>query len=232
MDLTYNYDAEWLSGSIMGVVSKRGYAGARIHDGRKINAREVASWLHYKRLSLPPNSMTVHHLDSHDTFWWGELAQFRHEAFGVKAARALFAMFALIDGGIMNYVGAEKGSEGFYRDILLLRRHEKTLRYGLCDYLAVQSDCEMLLSLLRTHEGEHALPLINLGDQIMLARLNIPVDRISKSEIQEFIVLDLLYPLEPLTPTGKRITRHDLENLEVELPPYGVRVLRLYPIEK
>jgi glycosidase len=232
MDLTYNYDAEWLSGSIMGVVSKRGYAGARIHDGRKINAQEVASWLHYKRLSLPPNSMTVHHLDSHDTFWWGELAQFRREAFGVEAARALFAMFALIDGGIMNYVGGENGSEGFYRDILHLRRNEKTLRYGLCDYLAVQSDCEMLLSLLRTHEGEHALPLINLGDQKIRARVNIPVDRISKSENQEFIAFDLLYPLETLTPVGKRITRHDLENFEVELPPYGVRVLRLYPIEK
>jgi glycosidase len=232
MDLTYNYDEEWLSGSIMEVVSDRGYAGAKIYDGRKITAREVADWLHFKRLSLPRDSMTVHHLDSHDTFWWGELAQFRYEAFGLEATRALFAMFALMGGGIMNYVGGEKGSEQFYQEILQLRRNENVIRYGECDYLAVTSDQEMLLPLLRTYEGENAIPLINLGDQPLRAHLKIPAHRISKSDTQLYIIFDLLNPLENSAETGLRITRRDLDDLVVELPPYGVRVLSLYPIEK
>ena len=122
VDLNYNYDEEWLWASLVDVLAPDVYAGSCQWDARRLTARELATWLHYRRLALPPGSLTVHHLDSHDTFWWGEKARFRREALGQDAARILFALCAFMDGGIMSYVGAEKGSEEFYRRVLHLRR--------------------------------------------------------------------------------------------------------------
>ena len=175
MDLTYNYTEEWISGSLMPVRSPRGYAGSRTYTGERLTAREIAQWLHQRRLALPPGAQTVHHLDSHDTFWWGEKAQFRREAFGEAAARALFAFFALQDGGIMVYTGAERGSEEMVRRLLQLRLVEPALRRGECDFLAVSCDQAQVLPLLRTHAGEHAIPLINLGEVPVARHVECPV---------------------------------------------------------
>jgi glycosidase len=221
MDVTYNYDMEWLSGSLMEVVSERGYAGAALFNGRRITAREVAIWLHYHSLALPAGSLTVHHLDSHDTFWWGELAQFRKEAFGVEASRALFAMFALQGGGIMNYVGAERGSEAFYRHLLRLRRVTPALRYGKCNYLAVECDDEMVLALLRVYANEHAIPLVNLSGSESRIMLDLPLSRLGLAGAEVCSVRDILNEEDIRGWTEGR--------LQVQMPVYGVRVLRLQP---
>jgi glycosidase len=229
MDVTYNYDVEWLSGSLMKVVSERGYAGAGIYDGRRITAKQAGLWLHYRSLALPPGSITVQHLDSHDTFWWGEMAQFRREAFGDEAARALFAMFALQGGGIMNYVGAERGSEVFYRRLLKLRRNHPVLRYGACDFLAVGCDHEMVLSLFRIYGDEHAIPLINLGEEEARVHLRLPLDRLGFGKAQACIVRDLFNVEDIRFEGAERMTAEALDRLSVYLPPYGVRVLQVQP---
>jgi glycosidase len=232
MDLTYNYDEEWLSGSLMEVTSERGYAGARLYNGRRINARDVARWLHYRQLALPADSITVHHLDSHDTFWWGEKAQFRWEAFGIEASRSLFAMFALVGGGIMNYVGGERGSEEFFRRLLRLRQSDKALRFGDCDYFAISCDQDMVLALLRTFKNEHAIPLVNLSPEKLNVILQIPVERLGSDNSQAFVIYDLLNHVSITSSVRKRYAADDLNHLLIDLPAYGVRVLRFYPIMK
>jgi glycosidase len=229
MDLTYNYDAEWLSGSLMEVVSEGGYAGAACYDGRRITAKEVALWLHYQSMALPAGSLTVHHLDSHDTFWWGEMAQFRHEAFGSEAARALFAMFALQGGGIMNYVGAEKGSEAFYRRLLRLRQAEPALRYGICDFLAVECDDEMTLALLRIYGNEHAIPLVNLTDSEARITLSLPLSQLGLAEAEVCSVRDMLNEEDIRCGAEEHFPIENLGRLPVRMPAYGVRVLQVRP---
>jgi hypothetical protein len=234
MDLTYNYDEEWLSGSLLEVVSSRGFAGARYYTGQRITARQIAEWLQDRRLSLPAGSRTVHHLDSHDTFWWGEKAQFRHEAFGLEASRALFAMFALLDGGIMNYVGAERGSEDFYRNILRLRQNTPALRVGTCDYLAIQAVPEMVLPLLRSHAGEHFIPVINLSPAPVNAHLKLPVGKLGFKDGQDWTVFDVLNhePIVTKRESGDltRLTTEQVIDLAVGLPAYGVRVLQIQAV--
>ena len=56
VDLTYNYDEEWLSGSLMEVVSEKGYAGSRAAVNCRVTARDVVLWLHHRRLALPPGA--------------------------------------------------------------------------------------------------------------------------------------------------------------------------------
>jgi glycosidase len=230
MDLTYNYDEEWLSGSLVDVVSERGFAGARLYTGEKISARQAAEWLQYRRLSLPRGSQTVHHLDSHDTFWWGEKAQFRREAFGVAASQALFAMYAFLDGGIMNYAGAEQGSEDFYHKVLHLRQNTPALRYGACDYLAVQADPDQVLALLRSHEGAHFIPVINLSPEPVTARLTLPREEMGLRQDCETLVYDV-FNHQPVFPEGSPNPRHRISpgdaRIVVDLPAYGIRVLQI-----
>ncbi len=227
MDVTYNYDVEWLSGSLMKGISERGFAGASIYDGRRITAKQAALWLHYQSLALPAGSMTVQHLDSHDTFWWGEMAQFRREAFGIEAARALFAMFALQGGGIMNYVGAESGSEAFYRRLLRLRQETPELRYGECDFLAVECDDEMVLALFRIHADQHAIPLVNLSDTEARITLGLPVSRLGLAGAELCSVRDM-FKDEMIHYEGEeRFSIEGLRRLRVDMPAYGVRVLQV-----
>ncbi|MGE5224701.1 MAG: alpha-amylase family glycosyl hydrolase [Omnitrophica WOR_2 bacterium] len=231
MDLTYNYDEEWLSGSLVDIVSERGFAGARIYNGKRLTAREVAEWLHYRSLSLPAGSVTVHHLDSHDTYWWGEKAQFRSEAFGPAAARALFAFYALIGGGLMNYVGSESGSETFYSRLVNLRQKTAALRYGDCDYLAIKADPDTILPLLRSYREEHIIPVINLGKQDACAVLQIPAARLGLKITDHCLVFDI-FNNEYIQPSGeRRLPVGELDHLNVPVAAFGVRLLQVYPIQ-
>jgi glycosidase len=231
MDVNYNYDAEWLTGSLMEVISERGFAGSRMYGEGRINAKDIARWLHYQRLTLPRDSITVQHLDSHDTFWWGELAQFRHEAFGIEASRALFAMFALQGGGIMNYVGAERGSEAFYRRLLHLRQNNPVLRYGDCDFLAIECRGEMVLPLLRTHEGDHAIPVINLTGEDVEVTIGLPTSRLGFGRSVRCTVMDLFNEEDLDFGEGDGLPIEALQEILVKLPAYGVRILQIQPIK-
>lgn len=225
MDLTYNYDEEWLSGSLMDVVSPRGYAGSATYDGRRLTAREVAAWLHDRQMALPAGAETVHHLDSHDTFWWGEKAQFRHEAFGLEAARALFALYACLDGGVMVYTGAERGSEAFYSQLLRVRQQTPALRYGRCDTTAIDSDHDRVLALLRTTGHEHAIPVINLGAAPCRVTLTVPLGPLglTAGSAPAASAIDLLVgtalPGAPVAAGGKHMS------FGLELEAYGVRIV-------
>jgi glycosidase len=227
MDLTYNYTEEWISGSLMAVRSSRGYAGSRTYTGGGLAGREIAEWLRDRSLALPSDAETVHHLDSHDTFWWGEKAQFRREAFGEAAARALFAFFALQGGGIMVYTGAERGSQGFYRRLLRLRQADPVLRRGECDFLAVRCDQAQVLPLLRVHENRHAIPLINLGEAPVRGLLSIPYRRLGLAAGQACAVEDILNGERIAPVKSDRLSASDLEGLTVDLEGFGVRVLRI-----
>jgi hypothetical protein len=229
IDLTYNYDEDWLSGSIIKVVSERGYAGARCKNGCSLNAQQVALWLLFRNLSLPPGSQTVHHLDSHDTFWWGEMAQFRHEAFGIQPSRAMFAFYAMLGGGIMVYAGAESGSEEYYSRLVNLRQKTPSLRYGSCDFLAVECHQSMVLSWLRTYGAEHTIVLINFSDADVNFTLDIPSVLPGFSGQDPFILFDLLneeYIQSGDTQSPKCILSYQLE---LALSAYGVRILKLCP---
>src|SRR5207237_3176958 len=78
----------------------------------RMNARDIADWLAQRRLVMPRGAIKVRHLDCHDSYWGPK--EYRRDAFGIPAARALVAFFAFLDGGFMDYHGADEGSEEFY----------------------------------------------------------------------------------------------------------------------
>lgn len=157
MDLTYNYDEQWLVGAGLGALPDR--AAWAVSDGRS-----MAQWLADRDAFLPPGSLTCHHVDSHDTFWWPEWGEkWRREQFGATATAAAVAAFALWSGPFMTFVGGEGGIE---RDLALIaeaRRLSVALREGESDVDAVTVDDDRVFAVFRRHGPFGALVLVNLG---------------------------------------------------------------------
>ena len=157
MDLTYNYDEQWLVGAGLGMLPER--AAWAVSDGRS-----MARWLADRDALLPSGSLTCHHVDSHDTFWWPEWGEkWRREQFGVSAAAAAVAAFALWGGPFMTFIGGEVGIE---RDLELLaeaRRHAPALRAGTSDVDTIEVDADQIFAVLRRTEQHLALVLVNLA---------------------------------------------------------------------
>jgi hypothetical protein len=139
-------------------------------------------------------------------------------------------MFALIGGGIMNYVGAERGSEEFYGRLLQLRQSDPSLRYGGCDFTAIRSDDPMILPLCRLYGQEHAIPIVNLSERDRNVQLSLPRDLLGLEAGREYLVVDMLNPFPDGDP--RRLQSEALGELSIDMPAYGVRVLRFYPIQK
>lgn len=172
-DITYSYDEMWLLGSLVEPIADP-YSSWYTPFDHSITAREMRDWLRYKRLVYPGDSFrrVVRQIDSHDSFEWIGAGQFKHEAFGPEAARALFACKALLEGGIMNFVGGEEGSEDFYRRVLHLRdRPEFAL--GRADFDASSSDDDMVYHLAYRHGDRSMLVVINFGTARTICRLDL-----------------------------------------------------------
>ena len=129
MDLNYNYDEQWLVSALIdtGRQSQRGVT----------SAREFLEWMEDRDAFLPPGSVTAHHIDSHDTFWWPAWGhKWRREQFGVDATRALAASFMSLDGPFMMFTGGEVGIEDLLVALNQLRRHPEGYWHGAGSYTA------------------------------------------------------------------------------------------------
>lgn len=82
----------------------------------------------------------------------------------MPAARALFALCAWIDGGVQSYVGAEEGSEAFYRAVLHWREVLPALREGTCDYTVIGASSDAVFAPLRRSADQYVVPVIYLGE--------------------------------------------------------------------
>ena len=166
MDLNYNYDETWLPGSIFG-------AGGDNPPSRVRNARDLARWLADRDAALPAGSITAHHLDSHDTFWWPlPGSKWRREQIGINATRVLMTAFALSGGPYMMFVGGEDGIEAAITEVNRLRSQRPELASGTHTFglEGISSDD---LFVVRHHLGrDSSVLLANLSDQALAEDLS------------------------------------------------------------
>ena len=115
MDLNYNYDESWLVSSLgRGVPSLRHWVR---------NAAEFMRWHEDRDAFLPVGSMTAHHVDSHDSFWWSDWgSKWRREQFAIERVQSLTAAFLALDGPFMMFVGGEAGVEDVLSALNGIRR--------------------------------------------------------------------------------------------------------------
>jgi len=158
-DLTYNYDELWMYGGLLPVKP-----GTVPRGGRKvqIDARQMAEWLELRKLSLPPSLGRVHQADSHDTKQSTNL--FNRQIFGEVGQRLVFAWCAFLDGGIMNFTGAEQGLEEQYKAILAVRERHRALVVGDIDYLGAEPSNNRVFAPIRRSGSEWAMPVLSFSD--------------------------------------------------------------------
>ncbi len=166
MDLAYNYDEQFLVPSVI-------HRGAgKAHWVR--NARELGRWLEVRDATLPLGSLTAHHLDSHDTFWWPEPGQkWRREQYGLPATAALMAVFCLSGGPYMTYVGGEVGIEDEVRAASALRREHPNFASGRSNYRSVMAAHDDVYAVIRESAEGRGLLLVNLSDEPVSSQVTV-----------------------------------------------------------
>lgn len=169
MDLTYDYDEQWLVRAVMTG------GGTRPHGIR--NARELRAWLAQRDASLPRGSLTAHHLDSHDTFWWPHPGRkWRREQYGIEAATALMTAFALSGGPYMTFVGGEVGMEDAVRVVHRLRRDHQAFWSGAAEFEAAGLSSDDVFAVVRRAPAETGVVLVNLSGEPRSATCRVDAD--------------------------------------------------------
>lgn len=174
MDLNYNYDEHWLIGAVM--------TGGSGNSEWVSNARELGQWLAERDATLPLGSVTAHHIDSHDTFWWPLPGKkWRREQFGSAATEAWMSVFALSGGPYMTFVGGEISIEAWVRTVSSVRTNSPWFVRGISDYDSVRCADDSVYAVIRRNEVGAGLLLVNLSDREISANCVVPLDQIDSA---------------------------------------------------
>jgi hypothetical protein len=167
-DIAYNYDEQWLFTSVIQPIGE-------LDDTRRVRTgKELAEWMRDRDCVLPSGSMTAHHVDSHDTFWWPLPGKkWRREQIGIDATRAFVELFGLCGGPFMTFVGGEEGLEGTLARVNLARGGRPELAWGASVYEGVSSRSADVFLVMRHYHGRLALVATNLSGRAVDDEINI-----------------------------------------------------------
>ncbi len=157
MDLNYNYDEQWLITALLRSDNAKAW-GVR-------DARGLARWIQDRDAFLPRGSMTAHHIDSHDTFWWPSWgSKWRREQFSLDEVRLLCVIFMSLPGPYMMFSGGEVGIEETLAGFNALKRSTDwaNLKVTWLNDDGIPAD---VFAVVRSDGRREIITLVNLGDQ-------------------------------------------------------------------
>lgn len=189
MDLNYNYDEQWLVTSIADTQSQKPW-GVQ-------NGQDLARWMRDRDSMLPIGSMTAHHIDSHDTFWWPTWGKkWRREQFDIQTVRALTLIFGLLPGPFMMFVGGENGIEDILPQISSLKA-EDVWNSGSIHWWVGSGTPKSVFGLTRSSKGESISLLVNVSDSVVNFNPELKFEKYSKlisiggeSTSEEVVILE------------------------------------------
>jgi hypothetical protein len=225
-DVNYAYDELWIMEQLLAwhknkppdVKLDLRVSPAIPPEGLTMTAYLFRQWLEGRRRTMPKGSLTVHQVDSHDTFWWLPWGyKFRRQQFGPEGYRAWLFALAMIDGGLMQYPTAEEGNEQFVQRVLTLRGDLAELREGRCEYLGVKVSDDAVFAVSWESPSGWAVPLTNLGPASLDVRVSLPRDFFAWEEDSQYLVRDVFNHLPVNRQPGVALRGRDLENLTLRL---------------
>jgi glycosidase len=155
MDLNYNYDEQWLLTSLAAPSKAKAWG---VHTGKSL-----AVWMRDRDALLPAGSLTAHHMDSHDTFWWPSWGKkWRREQFTMDQVR----MFTLVFGGLpgpLMFSGGELGIEDLLPALAALKRGH-VWRYGSVSWWTDDATPDSIFGITRVLGSEAVSLVVNVGD--------------------------------------------------------------------
>ena len=155
MDLNYNYDEQWLLASLANPADTKPW-GVRSGKG-------MATWMRDRDSVLPRGSLTAHHIDSHDTFWWPSWGKkWRREQFTIEQVRLFTVMFGGLPGPMMMFSGGEIGIEDLLPVLATLKRGD-AWRCGRVSWWCGDDTPESVFGITRTLGAEAVSLVANVG---------------------------------------------------------------------
>ena len=157
MDLNYNYDEQWLLTSLASPETATPW-GVR-------NGRALAEWMRDRDAVLPHGSMTAHHIDSHDTFWWPSWGKkWRREQFTMDQVRLLTVIFGSLPGPMMMFSGGEIGIEDLLPQLAKLKAGP-VWQHGEVSWWCSDDTPANVFGLTRTLGTASVSLVANIGDE-------------------------------------------------------------------
>lgn len=156
MDLNYNYDEQWLVTSL---------ASPKVRSRHGIRSgKEIAVWMRDRDSLLPQGSMTAHHIDSHDTFWWPSWGiKWRREQFGLQMTQLLTCIFGSLPGPFMMFVGGEEGIESLLPKLALLKSSDSA-KFGEVKWWDSSQTPDEIFGISYRNKGQAKTILVNPSD--------------------------------------------------------------------
>ena len=177
MDLNYNYDEQWLVTAITNPSAAKSW-GVR-------TAKGLARWVSERDALLPKGSLTAHHIDSHDTFWWPTWGKkWRREQFTTPQFRLLTVIFGSLPGPFMMFSGGEQGIEDLL-PLLAMLKDRREWRDGAVSWWTSEEVPDAVFGLTRSLGGESTTVLANFAD----APVTVPIPRSTPSTLPKPTVL-------------------------------------------
>jgi glycosidase len=158
MDLNYNYDEQWLITALLQPDNAKAW-GVR-------DARGLARWIQDRDAFLPRGSMTAHHIDSHDTFWWPSWgSKWRREQFSLDEVKLLCLIFMSLPGPYMMFTGGEAGIEETLTRFNALKHSAPGWAGFDVTWLNGDDVPADVFAVLRSDDRQEIVTLVNLGNQ-------------------------------------------------------------------
>jgi glycosidase len=226
MDIVYNYDEHPLIPAIIrpAVEAEDNPLGIR-------TARDLTEWFRDKIASLPKGSITAHHIDSHDSFWWPLPGfKWRREQYGVPATRALMAMWALSGGAYMIFVGGEVAIEDDIGRVNRLKRTIPEMRLGAADYDGIVVTSDQVYGVVRVVDGQRSVVLVNLSASTVRTSVTIKAP-VGPTSSTGYLLRDVWRDESVPTADGYTWRSEQLDDIELDFEPYGVRVVTIRAAE-
>ena len=157
MDLNYNYDEQWL---VTALSDKKSQSAWGINC-----ARHLAQWVQERDKFLPAGSMTAHHIDSHDTFWWPTWGKkWRREQFDINKVALLTLIFGSLPGPFMMFSGGEIGIEQLLPKLAKVKKSQIWLT-GQIKWWSDEQYPDGLFAISRSEANQMVVTLVNYTDK-------------------------------------------------------------------
>lgn len=162
MDLNYNYDEQWLVTAISEPSAQSAW-GVR-------GAKDLATWVQERDRFLPNGSLTAHHIDSHDTFWWPSWGKkWRREQFDITKVKLLTITFGSLPGPFMMFSGGEIGIEQLLPKLAKVKRSRIWLT-GETNWWTAATDPDGLFAISRKLDKKVSASLVNFTDKELVVK--------------------------------------------------------------
>ena len=156
---------------------------------------------------LPAGSLTAHHIDSHDTFWWPSWGKkWRREQFDITKVKLLTLIFGSLPGPFMMFSGGEIGIEQLLPKLASVKRSKIWLT-GEIKWWTEDIYPDGLFAISREKDEKISASLVNFTDK------ELTVKNVAKYQLKS-IQLQI----------GDLIT---VDSSTIKLPPFTGAVVEL-----